>query len=370
MACTNCNIDPCQCGKTSHFLTPQGDNNIYAPLADNQVEPTLIPVETPVLILVSEEPIYSGVCDSTGTIDLYQLGITPQVGTTHFYVRLKPEGASGTVVLNGLVVWTSSEPSDEAVYFSVPIDVGLCIDYQVILTDGNLELYYQADVVGLDIPKYGWMQEVTYDPQTIQADCFDLSNMTGGLGWDQVADDFSGDMLSALSLATPGMQLIESIEAANDSTIDFTDIGEDEFNSHLLYVTAAIPSTDADTFHIRFSQSGAFIDSANYDTRATSISGSLSSGLFASQTAFRLNAGSGNDTYEALHYIIALQGLGDSDHYKYLRADGSAIISDGAPYLLNSMGAFKANQDPCDGIQLYFGSGNVTSGRFTLYGLI
>jgi hypothetical protein len=364
MACANCSVDPCQCGQTSHFLTPSGDNNICYPQADNQTEPTIFELDEPVLVLASAEPIYSGICESTGTIDLYQLGILPRVGTTHFYVKLDPEGAVGTVLLNGVVVWAEAEPSDTEVLISVPINVGLCIDYQVILSDGVLDLYYQGDVVGLDVPQYGWMQEVTYDPQTIQADCFDFENMTGGLEWAQVSGDFSGDMLSALSLATPGMELIETIEAAADATIDFTDIGESEFNSHLLYVTAAIPSVDSEVFHIRLSQSGVFIDSANYDTRATSI------GLFSSQTAFRINAGSGNDTYEELQFIISIQGLGDSDHYKFLRADGSAILSDGAPYLINSMGVFKANQSACDGIQLYFGSGNVASGRFSLYGLI
>jgi len=186
--------DSCECGTTTHFLTPEGENNLLMPESNSQEEPTIYPLDPEVLIAVSGDPIESGILDEEGQIVLIDNDIAARTGTTHFYIRIDPTEAKGSVVMNGVVVWVANEVTSTDSYVQVPIRVGLNIDYQIILTEGEVDIYYAGEVVGLDVPSPGWMESVTYDPQGVEKDTFILANLdtvVTGAQLDDLHDAFN-----------------------------------------------------------------------------------------------------------------------------------------------------------------------------------
>ena len=224
--------ESCECGTTTHFLTPTGDNNLCIPVSNSQEEPTIYPLDPEVLVAVSGDPIYSGILDEEGQIVLIDNDIAARTGTTHFYVRIDPTEAKGSVTMNGKVVWVATQVTSTDSYVQVPIHVGLNIDYQIILTEGEVDIYYAGEVVGLDVPTPGWMETVIYDPSGVEEDAFQLANMdtlVSGAQLDDLYDAFdnatgTGDIVLETGPALVGPYILGDLAMAGVTSWTIPDI--------------------------------------------------------------------------------------------------------------------------------------------------
>jgi hypothetical protein len=167
----------------------------------------------------------------------------------------------------------------------------------------------------------------------------------------------------------PGMVLLSTKTASASATIDFTGI-DGTFDSYKIVISKVAPSS-RDALAIRFSQSSAFITSANYNyggvygtsSGTTSAINSLgdtkiqicpSSGVFASDS-FSAEFNFPNPSNTSVQKTI---------YGTWCRTDNTAVAtgSTGGTITLNSLAV--------DGVRfLMSGGANISTGTFKLYGV-
>ena len=149
-----------------------------------------------------------------------------------------------------------------------------------------------------------------------------------------------------------------------NATIDST------FDVYLVIYDNVQPSTDAQKLNIRFTVSGSPDTSSNYDKAQwvqSADGGSNAQGTSNSSSLDNLDQG-GTGTEENLQGLNYLYNFNKSDEYSYITYEGSARSSAAILNARNGAGVLTVAQ-ATDGIQYFFGSGNIETGTFKLYGI-
>ena len=167
-------------------------------------------------------------------------------------------------------------------------------------------------------------------------------------------------------------EYISSQTASNSSSIDFTTFSSD-FRDFCVVVSCLRPATDNQRMYARFF-TGTGGSQAIYDAsdgyKYAQI-GQDNATLTANDTSvdhMRISDLVGNDTSESANYEIIIYAV-DQQGYKQLRSWGVHTGSDSARVAVDNWAGL-AERETVDitGIRIYMASGNITSGKFSLYG--
>lgn len=170
-------------------------------------------------------------------------------------------------------------------------------------------------------------------------------------------------------------EIIETIEASNDATVDFTSGIDSTYKAYITLLEKVVPSNDNVNLHLRVSTntgSSWHAGASDYShSRFVFSDGGSSVGGALGASAIVLNGTStwGSDTGEGGQGFVLVTSPSDTTIHTYVTArltyneptagrTGQAL----------SGGKYKSTT-AIDGIRLYFSSGNIESGTFKLYGV-
>lgn len=200
---------------------------------------------------------------------------------------------------------------------------------------------------------------------------------TGGTATDVYPDVAGVKEMIDTFVPTPGTKLLASATASNDATIELTAFDATNYSSYIVVLSNVIPSTDSTGFSLRTSSDGgSTFDSGStdytwYNRRQTHESvpvstetGSSGSGSIRLAEAFNIGSDVGEYGYSAV-FTIHRPGESLSTHITwegiYEDAGGLVRMIEGS--------ATRVSAGAVDAMQFFFGSGNVESGFFELYGM-
>ena len=167
-------------------------------------------------------------------------------------------------------------------------------------------------------------------------------------------------------------EYISSQTASNSSSIDFTTFSSD-FRDFCVVVSCLRPATDNQRMYARFftgtGGSQAIYDASDgYKYAQIGQDNATLTGNDVSVDHMRLSETVGNDTSESANYEIIIYAV-DQQGYKQLRSWGVHTGSDSARVAVDNWAGL-AERETVDitGIRIYMASGNITSGKVSLYG--
>lgn len=165
---------------------------------------------------------------------------------------------------------------------------------------------------------------------------------------------------------------ISTQTASSSATINFTGLTS-EFSQYIVIISDLAPATDAVDFLMRTSTNGG----STYDAGATDYgyalstlndAGTAGSTFAASDTAIILGTGLGNAANEINTFNIYIFNPSAANNC-HIRYEGTQVNTTSNLRTASGAGRRKATAD-VDAIRFLMSSGNITSGKFTLYGLI
>jgi hypothetical protein len=170
-----------------------------------------------------------------------------------------------------------------------------------------------------------------------------------------------------------GLVLISTQAASSSATIDFTSL-DDTYDSYLVEIDSAKPASDDVTLQLRVGTgAGPTYQTSGYYWGTDNIRGSLTfADGSASDTRIVISGngggagGVGNATGENARATIKFSNPEASDFTEF-QYDCAFVRADGTPSRTAGGGHF-ATAGATTGIRFMFSSGNIASGRFTIYG--
>ena len=174
-------------------------------------------------------------------------------------------------------------------------------------------------------------------------------------------------------VADPGkLELIETITASGDATIDFTSIQESTYNVHLLTFVNVQSSANNDVAGLRFYESGTLETASVYEyaIQSNNTDPSFTEIKSIADNKIRFVGGySTNFNFTGNGYVY-FYNLGNSAKYSFCTMH-TTFGTDGNDYNSQFGGGVLPQASTVDGIRLfnYFASGNFSEGVFSLYGI-
>ena len=177
--------------------------------------------------------------------------------------------------------------------------------------------------------------------------------------------DATGDVLGAWHLIET--QTITS----STSTVDFTTGIDSTYDSYVLVGSLAVPVNDAVSSDIRVHSGGAW-KTANYQSAVRSHDSDGGLGVVGSNSnggAVTMANDVGSAVGEGISFTLTLHNPSNAAIYKHI--DGSSTWDQSVGNTVHTLfgGSWKAGTGAVDGIRMLFGSGNIESGKFSLYGV-
>lgn len=174
-----------------------------------------------------------------------------------------------------------------------------------------------------------------------------------------------------------GMFLLSSQTASASSTIDFTSISNSTYKGYILQCTEIIAGTDATDLWIRMSVGGTFQTGASDYFHATTFRNTSGTGesVSAGATHIKMNNASANDSMgtgagESLSCTVFFPALGGTTTAKIISWTGAMKSAQPLFGRIHGGGGYIGATSAVDGIRVMMSSGNISSGKFTLYGLV
>ena len=165
------------------------------------------------------------------------------------------------------------------------------------------------------------------------------------------------------------VQIQDTTVSSSVSNVSVTGI-DSSFNVYKLVISGLEVDTDSTTLAIRVTTSGTADTSSNYD-RADKQLISSTSFLNSSNTNQDNWAETicGTATGEASNGVFYLFCFPDSSENSFITRETNTF--DNNPRIISRYGGGVHTVDQsCDGIQFFVTSGNITAGRFQLFGLV
>lgn len=180
----------------------------------------------------------------------------------------------------------------------------------------------------------------------------------------------SASLASGVPTASQGssMVLIGSATANNSATIDFTNISNTTYNAYRIYVTNAIPTTNAVNLLLRGSVNGSWITTAyTWQNWRWTSSGQGVTGQNAAGTGIPLDAAGADNMANSVggSWVVDIFNTANGG-YKVVNYQG--YYQGSAPLGIIGNG-WIAGGPQIDGFRFLMDSGNIASGTFFLYGI-
>lgn len=152
------------------------------------------------------------------------------------------------------------------------------------------------------------------------------------------------------------------------SSVTLTGI-DDTFNVYKLIMSGVLPDTDAISMKLRFTVSGTPDTSSNYDRAFVNLRADTVFGDIQDTNEDHINIGSiGTAGNEIMNGIFYLYNFSDSGEFSFCSLEAS-IRNDGSNLRGFQGGAILTENQATDGVNFTSTSGNISSGRFVLYGI-
>ena len=206
-----------------------------------------------------------------------------------------------------------------------------------------------------------------------------LVEYLGSGNW-RIRDYMKADGTGIISGSEAGWVPIKTVTASNVSSVDFANgsgdvVFDGTYKAYFVVISNMIPANDDSNFGMRTSaNTGSSFDSggSDYTSAAQYQQGSSTvSGAFQTTAQIELNLGfgSGNQSGEGSNWIIKIFDPANSARQTVIKWEHVAA-SPASASLGYQQGAAKRNSAAVvDAIRFFMGSGNITSGTFTLYGI-
>jgi hypothetical protein len=167
------------------------------------------------------------------------------------------------------------------------------------------------------------------------------------------------------------IKIDEEIVTSAVASVTLTGI-DSTYDVYMVKLNNVVPVTDIQFLYFRVTVSGTPDTTANYDRAGkflrTNSAFANPSGTNETQSWIE-GTQIGNQTGEQLNSILYLFNFPNASEYSFLTRENTTLSY--LPALSGSQGGtVHTVAQACDGIQFYFGSGNIDTGsKFTLYGL-
>ena len=175
-------------------------------------------------------------------------------------------------------------------------------------------------------------------------------------------------------------QHIETIEADNQSSVDFTDVfkSDDGYDRYQIYYDNIVSEVDSVNGQIRMSpDSGSTWDSGSSDYAHSHFhvredGGTNSMGSSGNDVISDIPHNVGNDpsSNDVSSGVIFLSDPTNPDRATVLRESSTSYRSGrSSPYQARYSGGIRLTQSAIDSIQFFMDSGDIASGTFSVYGI-
>ena len=169
---------------------------------------------------------------------------------------------------------------------------------------------------------------------------------------------------------------IETQEANDDETIDFTEVFSDEYDRYVVYVDNVVSATNEDMF-IRFSSDGGSTWDSGSSDYAASRFGVEEDG------STNIEGESGNDVIEITNrnlgddvgendtggFKMTISNPANSSRATVLRSSRVSYNHEYGGHIANLGGGIRLTQSAIDSIQFFMEDNNTHSGIFSVYGV-
>jgi hypothetical protein len=163
---------------------------------------------------------------------------------------------------------------------------------------------------------------------------------------------------------------LQEVIASSDATITLgNSYWDSSYNVYMIKVENMHTSADNVSLYLRFLTSGSPDDSSNYDYAQKTLRAKEVFGNEAQTDQDKINFGSiGNATGEAYNGIFYLFNFNDASEYSFGTKEN--IYMNSSADTKSENGAFVLTETQANnGVQFIVDSGDITSGKFTLYSL-
>jgi hypothetical protein len=181
------------------------------------------------------------------------------------------------------------------------------------------------------------------------------------------------------SSAGGAWEFIETVTISSQATVDLDLTGT--FQTYVVHIDNLVPATDATEYlQMRFSTNAGstFLDTAadyawGLVYNATAVA-DRNQGDSTNDTAIALSSDAvhflGTATAESLNGFVYLHNAKQATNAMILTTDIAYVNSSGVHVTVNTNGGLVANIGSVDAVRLLMSSGNLTSGRISLYGVL
>lgn len=216
----------------------------------------------------------------------------------------------------------------------------------------------------LALPVESSAQAISTTPQLVSGSVTAGNVIVGGPGASQVQD-------SGVAL---GFGLISTQVAASSATLQWTNLGA--FGSYTLSCNGLIPSSSGNSLVLRFSEdNGSTWKSASYnyagmvtlDNSAVAIIPTVATGANAMVIS---GPQTSSVTTQSLQTTIKISNVASVALYKEITSIGTGSAP-GPHYQIHSFGgAYIGDVNAVNGVEIFFGAGQIASGSCSLYGSV
>ena len=165
------------------------------------------------------------------------------------------------------------------------------------------------------------------------------------------------------------IKIDEEIVTSAVSSVTLTGIDSDDV--YMVAMNNVAPTTDSQGLLARVTESGTANTTSNYDYAFKQLDvGATFSNQSATNITYWLMSGAlcGTGTSETNQGIYNLYNFNNASEYSFITTEGT---NNNQSQVLHSItgGSVFTSASACDGLEIFFASGNIASGIFTLYKL-
>jgi hypothetical protein len=174
-------------------------------------------------------------------------------------------------------------------------------------------------------------------------------------------------------LNAKGSVLLATASASASAAIDFTTGIDSTYEEYELHIINAVPATDSVNFFVRCSaDGGSSFASSGYTGYGFTVTSGAVTGITTVTTGIPLtytgNPASFTATYGGVNAVIRIYNPANAVGYKALSASVVYGVSGGTNLVFKSDGAYQSST-AVNAFRVLASSGNITSGKFKLYGV-
>jgi len=170
------------------------------------------------------------------------------------------------------------------------------------------------------------------------------------------------------------LELIETQTVSTSvASVDFNSINGSNYNVHLLTVNNILPATDSQPTYLRFSNDGGSTFEAGTSYQYALQNGGYGSGTFEEHkstgtSAINLTNNTGNATNETINLYCYIYNANNSSKYTFASYQGVFMFATGEMVMMFGSGVYDT-AETINAFQILKGSGNITQGTVSLYGI-